>query len=149
MNNGTMPEYGFNIPGQGPPPYGFNPQMSSYPPSDNQGGEFASPQFATQFLAQPVVTDMAVQYGNALVGTGKQHLEKYVPVTALKYYFAVNTDYVFAKLMLLFFPFTHKVSQKIFKEKDIYIHIYIMHICILNSLKILFALFLFYIKINL
>lgn len=112
MNNGTMPEYGFNVPGQGPPPYGFNPQMSNYPPSDNQGGEFASPQFATQFLAQPVVTDMAVQYGNALVGTGKQHLEKYVPVTALKYYFAVNTDYVFAKLMLLFFPFTHKVSLK-------------------------------------
>jgi len=105
-----MPEYGFNVPGQGPPPYGFNPQMSNYPPSDNQGGAFASPQFATQFLAQPVVTDMAVQYGNALVGTGKQHLEKYVPVTALKYYFAVNTDYVFAKLMLLFFPFTHKVS---------------------------------------
>lgn len=108
MNNGTMSEYGFNVPGQGPPPYGFNPQMSSYPPSDNQGGEFTSPQFATQFLAQPVVTDMAVQYGNALVGTGKQHLEKYVPVTALKYYFAVNTDYVFAKLMLLFFPFTQK-----------------------------------------
>lgn len=110
MNNGTMPEYGFGVPGQGPPPYGFNPQMSNYPSSDNQGGEFASPQFATQFLTQPVVTDMAVQYGNALVGTGKQHLEKYVPVSALKYYFAVNTDYVFAKLMLLFFPFTHKVS---------------------------------------
>ncbi|XP_018052749.1 PREDICTED: protein YIF1B-A [Atta colombica] len=108
MNNGTMPEYSFGVPGQGPPPYGFNPQMSNYPSSDNQGGEFATPQFATQFLAQPVVADMAVQYGNALVGTGKQHLEKYVPVSAMKYYFAVNTDYVFAKLMLLFFPFTHK-----------------------------------------
>jgi len=120
MNNGTMPEYGFNIPGQGPPSYGFNPQMPSYPPSDNQGGEFVSPQFTTQFLAQPVVTDMAVQYGNALVGTGKQHLEKYVPVTALKYYFAVNTDYVFAKLMLLFFPFSHKVSfrRKFYLKKE-------------------------------
>ncbi|KYN04953.1 Protein YIF1B, partial [Cyphomyrmex costatus] len=107
INNGTVPEYGFGVPEQGQPPYGFNPQMSNYLSSDNQG-EFGSPQFATQFLAQPVVTDMAVQYGNALVGTGKQHLEKYVPVTALKYYFAVNTDYVFAKLMLLFFPFTHK-----------------------------------------
>lgn len=109
-NNGAMPEYGFNVPGgvQAPSPYGFNPQMSNYPLNDQgQGGEFTSPQFATQLLAQPVVTNMAVQYGNALVGTGKQHLEKYVPVTALKYYFAVNTDYVFAKLMLLFFPFTH------------------------------------------
>lgn len=109
-NNGTMPEYGFNVPGQAPPAqYGFNPQISNYPLNDTQGGEFAGPQFATQLLAQPVVANMAAQYGNALVGTGKQHLEKYVPVTALKYYFAVNTDYVFAKLMLLFFPFTHKV----------------------------------------
>ncbi|KAL6440381.1 hypothetical protein ACFW04_003132 [Cataglyphis niger] len=108
VNNGAMPEYGFNVSGQAPSPYGFNPQISNYPLDNTQGGEFASSQFATQLLAQPVVADMAVQYGNALVGTGKQHFEKYVPVTALKYYFAVNTDYVFAKLMLLFFPFTHK-----------------------------------------
>ncbi|EZA59467.1 hypothetical protein DMN91_010745 [Ooceraea biroi] len=108
MNNGGMTEYGFNVPGQGAPPYGFNPQVSNYPPSDNQGAEFPSPQFATELLAQPVVTNMAMQYGNALVGSGKQHFEKYVPITALKYYFAVNTDYVFAKLMLLFFPFVHK-----------------------------------------
>ncbi|XP_012526834.1 protein YIF1B-A [Monomorium pharaonis] len=111
MNNGSNnSEYGFNIPGQGPH-YGINPQMTNYPPGDNRGGSettFMNPQFATQFLAQPVVTDMAVQYGNALVGTGKQHFEKFVPVTALKYYFAVNTNYVFAKLMLLFFPFSHK-----------------------------------------
>lgn len=106
-----MPEYGFNVSGQAAPPYGFNPPMPTYPGSDNQAGEFASSQFATQLLAQPVVTNMAMEYGNALVGTGKQHLEKYVPVTALKYYFAVNTDYVIAKLMLLFFPFTHKVSD--------------------------------------
>jgi len=108
MNNGA--EYGFNVSGQGAPAYGFNPQVSNYLPSDNQGTEFSGPQFATDLLAQPVVTNMAMQYGNALVGTGKQHFEKYVPVTALKYYFAVNTDYVFAKLMLLFFPFMHKVS---------------------------------------
>lgn len=109
-----MPEYGFNVPGQTPPPpppsYGFNPQMSNYPLDNTQGEEFVSSQFATQLLAQPMVTNMAVQYGNTLVGTGKQHFEKYVPVTALKYYFAVNTDYVFAKLMLLIFPFTHNVS---------------------------------------
>lgn len=114
-----MSEYGFNVPGQtplppqpptAPPSYGFNPQMSNYPLDNTQGEEFASSQFATQLLAQPMVTNMAVQYGNTLVGTGKQQFEKYVPVTALKYYFAVNTDYVFAKLMLLIFPFTHKVS---------------------------------------
>lgn len=107
------PKYGFNVPGQSPPPpYGFHPPnyAPNYPPNDHQGGEFANTQFASQLLAQPVVTNMAVEYGNALVGSGKQHLEKYIPVTALKYYFAVNTDYVFAKLMLLFFPFAHKVS---------------------------------------
>lgn len=118
MNNGAMPEYGFNVSGQAPT-YGFNPQISSYPPSDNQGAEFPNPQFATELLAQPVVTNMAMQYGNVLVGSGKQQFEKYVPITALKYYFAVNTDYVFTKLMLLFFPFMHKVSymENIFKRK--------------------------------
>lgn len=110
LNNSPMPEYGFNVPGQAPPPYGFSPQIPNYPQNDNQRGEFTNSQFATQLLAQPVITDMAVEYGNVLVGTGKQQLEKYVPVTALKYYFAVNTDYVLAKLMLLFFPFTNKVS---------------------------------------
>lgn len=29
----------------------------------------------------------------------------------LKYYFAVDTAYVVKKLLLLFFPFTHKVSH--------------------------------------
>ncbi|XP_076233902.1 yip1d-interacting factor 1 [Calliopsis andreniformis] len=110
LNNSIPPEYGFNVPEQqSPPAYGFNSvPMQSYPPSNNHGGEYSSQQFTTQFLSQPIVTDMAVQYGNALVGTGKQQFEKYVPVTALKYYFAVDTDYVFAKLALLFFPFTHK-----------------------------------------
>lgn len=66
------------------------------------------------FLADPIVTNVAMQYGNALVGSGKQlvdrEFEKYVPVTRLKYYFAVDTLYVTRKLKLLFFPFTHSVS---------------------------------------
>jgi hypothetical protein len=56
-----------------------------------------------------------MQYGEALVDSGKQlvgqGLEKYVPVSRLKYYFAVNTGYVTKKLGLLFFPFTHSVSS--------------------------------------
>ncbi|ROT85786.1 hypothetical protein C7M84_006853 [Penaeus vannamei] len=36
-----------------------------------------------------------------------QKLEKYVSMTQLKYYFAVDTRYVMKKLQLLFFPFTH------------------------------------------
>lgn len=62
-------------------------------------------------LGQPVVQDMAMQYGQQLAGAGKtiikQEMEKYVPVSKLKYYFAVDTKYVISKLTLLFFPFTH------------------------------------------
>ncbi|XP_043525088.1 protein YIF1B isoform X2 [Frieseomelitta varia] len=104
MDNGMAPEYGFK-----PQPYGYtSPPMQHYQPPENLGDDYASPQFATQLLTQPMVTNMAVQYGNALVGSGKQQFERYVPVSALKYYFAVDTNYVIAKLALLFFPFAHK-----------------------------------------
>lgn len=63
-------------------------------------------------LGQPMVQDMAMQYGQQLAGAGKtmlkKEVERYVPVSKLKYYFAVDTKYVISKLMLLFFPFTHK-----------------------------------------
>lgn len=39
----------------------------------------------------------------------KKEIEKYVPVSRLKYYFAVDTKYVVSKLGLLLFPFTHRV----------------------------------------
>jgi hypothetical protein len=75
----------------------------------NQG--FSIP---SQFLNEPLVANVAMQYGQALVGSGKQlvdrELEKYVPISRLKYYFAVDTRYVTKKLGLLFFPFTHSVS---------------------------------------
>lgn len=71
------------------------------------GGQFA-------MFQQPIVQDMALQYGQKLADQGKQlvesNFEKYVPVTRLKYYFAVDNKYVINKLRLIFFPFTHKVS---------------------------------------
>jgi hypothetical protein len=70
-----------------------------------------------QFLNEPLVANVAMQYGQALVGSGKQlvdrELEKYIPVSRLKYYFAVDTRYVTKKLGLLFFPFTHSVSSDV------------------------------------
>lgn len=110
VNSGPQQDYGFNVAEQPPPPYGFNaapPHQQSYNPNEIRPDSFAPPQYATQLLAEPIVTNMAVQYGSALVGSGKQQIEKYVPITALKYYFAVDTDYVISKLALLFFPFTH------------------------------------------
>ncbi|XP_012276060.1 protein YIF1B-A [Orussus abietinus] len=109
MNNGMPPEYGFNMPPPSASPYGFStPHTQAYNHTEPRPEGFSTPQFTTQLLAEPVVTNMAMQYGNALVGSGKQHFEKYIPVTALKYYFAVDTDYVVSKLILLAFPFTHK-----------------------------------------
>jgi len=63
----------------------------------------------------PVITNFARQYGESLVGQGKemmdQKLQKFVTLSKLKYYFAVDTAYVLKKMGLLFFPFTHKVSS--------------------------------------
>ncbi|XP_012255301.2 protein YIF1B-A [Athalia rosae] len=113
VNGRSQSDYGFDVAEPPPPAYGFNTAPNFQPGYNNanelrQEAYVSPPPFATQLLAEPMVTNMAVQYGSALVGSGKQQLEKYVPVTALKYYFAVDTDYVVAKLALLFFPFTHK-----------------------------------------
>lgn len=86
----------------------MQPNMGGFPgaPPVNQG--FSIP---PQVFAQPMVADLAMQYGASMMGAGRQmvdkELEKYVPVSRLKYYFAVDTKYVANKLRLLFFPFTH------------------------------------------
>ena len=53
-------------------------------------------------MGNPVVTDMAMQYGQDLVGRGqeelKKNLDKYVSIGQLKYYFAVDTNYVGRKI---------------------------------------------------
>jgi len=77
----------------------------------------------------PVLTNMAKQYGETLVGQGKemvdQKFQKFVSVSKLKYYFAVDTAYVMKKLGLLFFPFVHKVSP---------ISIQLLYFCVYNAL---------------
>lgn len=84
-------------------------------PMQPQQGQFA-------MFQQPIVQDMAMQYGQKLADQGKQlvesQFEKYVPVTRLKYYFAVDNKYVINKLRLLFFPFTHSVSINLWKFMD-------------------------------
>ena len=50
----------------------------------------------------PVMTDMAMRYGQDMMGKGqeelKRNLDKYVSIGQLKYYFAVDTTYVAKKL---------------------------------------------------
>lgn len=69
-------------------------------------------QIGFNMFQQPAVQDMAFQYGQKLADQGKElvnkELEKYVSVTKLKYYFAVDNKYVMNKLKLLFFPFAQK-----------------------------------------
>ncbi|KAB7507500.1 Protein YIF1B, partial [Armadillidium nasatum] len=81
----------------------------SYPNANQYGYPSGFP--GSQFIQDPVVANMAMQYGQNLVGQGKEFvdnkIEKIVSVSKLKYYFAVDTKYVLKKLKLLFFPFTH------------------------------------------
>jgi len=71
---------------------------------------------------QPIVQDMAMQYGQKLADQGKQimenQFEKWVPVAKLKYYFAVDNAYVGRKLRLLFFPYMHKVRVVKHKRRN-------------------------------
>ncbi|CAI5780563.1 Protein YIF1 [Podarcis lilfordi] len=69
---------------------------------------------AGAFLAEPV-SSFAAAYGSSLASQGKEivgrNIDRFVPVTKLKYYFAVDTVYVGRKLGLLLFPFLHQDWQ--------------------------------------
>lgn len=87
------------------------PQTPQQPQLFNPMAPQAIPGFGV--FQQPIVQSMAMEYGQQLADQGKQMMEsqfeKYIPVTRLKYYFAVDNNYVINKLRLLFFPFTHSV----------------------------------------
>jgi len=82
------------------------------PPAQQQNASFAAiPGLAAASGMNPMMTDMAMQYGQDMMGKGqeelKKNLDKYVSIGQLKYYFAVDTTYVAKKLGLLLFPFSH------------------------------------------
>lgn len=87
----------------------LNMSMNPSGPTQQPAANFP-PQFSV--FQQPIVQDMALQYGQKLADQGKEivhtHFEKYIPVTKLKYYFAVDNRYVMNKLRLIFFPFTQR-----------------------------------------
>lgn len=80
-------------------------------PQPTIGGGAGAPINQFAMFQQPIVQDMAMEYGQKLADQGKQlmesQFEKYIPITRLKYYFAVDNKYVINKLRLLIFPFTH------------------------------------------
>jgi hypothetical protein len=114
----------YNPAAQAPMSPGYYPQQGMpFMPMGGVGGNepnnFSMP---TQFLQNPVMANMAMQYGQSLVGQGKEALDrelnKYVSTSRIKYYFSVDTAYVAKKLALLFFPFTHRVSS--FIDSNLY-----------------------------
>lgn len=110
-----------------PNPQSAYGQPSIYPNIAPSNAGIAAAPFA--MLNEPMVQGMALEYGQKLADHGKQlvesQFEKYVPVTRLKYYFAVDNNYVVKKLMLLFFPFTHRVRFRF--ESFVSPHIFNIH----------------------
>lgn len=82
-------------------------QQQGMPGMQGGFGQFAG----NEFLQGPMA-NVAVGYGAAMANQGKEyvekHIDRFVSVSKLKYYFAVDTTYVVKKLGLLIFPFTHK-----------------------------------------
>lgn len=95
---------------RGPTPTSTVPTASA--PSGTAPGPYTGgPQIGIDnFIGNPMVTGMAMQYGQEFMGRGgeeiKKNLDKYVSIGQLKYYFAVDTSYVAKKLGVILFPFT-------------------------------------------
>ncbi|XP_072285810.1 protein YIF1B isoform X2 [Pyxicephalus adspersus] len=66
---------------------------------------------AQAFLSEPM-SNFAMAYGSSLASQGKEmvdkNIDRIIPVSKLKYYFAVDTVYVGKKIGLLFFPYMHR-----------------------------------------
>ncbi|XP_078671152.1 protein YIF1B-like isoform X1 [Branchiostoma floridae x Branchiostoma belcheri] len=100
--------------GGGPTPL-FDDTSSPGDPAYNQnqpqgGGAFYGGMAGQQILTDPMA-NMAMQYGSSLATQGKdvmeKHIDRFISISKLKYYFAVDTTYVGKKLMLLLFPYMH------------------------------------------
>ncbi|KAA0189591.1 hypothetical protein HAZT_HAZT006983 [Hyalella azteca] len=124
--NGYSNSYNYNNPQQSHPQQSYSqapfqpPQSSFQPPQNSALGSAAFP--AAQFIKDPFIANAAMQYGQNLVGQGQQfidqNLEKYMSVSKVKYYFAVDTRYVMKKIQLIFFPFAHSDWSVQFEQSE-------------------------------
>ncbi|XP_069957436.1 protein YIF1B-A isoform X1 [Cherax quadricarinatus] len=91
--------------------YGYPPPGQADQGTSDSFGAYTRGVPGAQIFQDPMVAGMAMQYGQTLAHQGREYvdkkLEKYVSMSQVKYYFAVDTQYVMKKLKLLFFPFTH------------------------------------------
>lgn len=86
---------------------GQTPQMNNQNQQMNQNGIYNPAEMFNDPMAS-----MAVKYGSSLAGQGKdyvaQNVDRWFSISKLKFYFAVDTTYVFKKLILILFPFINK-----------------------------------------
>jgi len=74
------------------------------------------------FFSDPVVSSMAAKYGANLADQGKEYVtknvDKWLSVSKLKYYFAVDTNYVSKKLSIMLFPFLNRDWSIKYSQSD-------------------------------
>lgn len=90
----------------------YDQPTNSFPVSQPQANvptQFFNP--SQNFLNDPVAS-MAMKYGSNLADQGKefvqQNVDKWFSISKLKYYFAVDTNYVAKKLLIILFPFLNR-----------------------------------------
>nr|XP_018892232.2 protein YIF1A isoform X3 [Gorilla gorilla gorilla] len=85
---------------------GYSSQPGGYPASG------ADVVFSVNHLLGDPMANVAMAYGSSIASHGKdmvhKELHRFVSVSKLKYFFAVDTAYVAKKLGLLVFPYTHQ-----------------------------------------
>uniref|UniRef100_A0A3Q3WZS7 Protein YIF1 n=1 Tax=Mola mola TaxID=94237 RepID=A0A3Q3WZS7_MOLML len=68
--------------------------------------------FHSQSMLSDPMSNLAMAYGSSLATQGRdmvdKNLNRFIPISKLKYYFAVDTVYVGKKLGLLVFPYMHE-----------------------------------------
>ncbi|XP_029373908.1 protein YIF1B isoform X2 [Echeneis naucrates] len=78
----------------------------------NQPGGSQAAGFSGQSLLSDPMSNLAMAYGSSLASQGREmvdkNLDRFIPISKLKYYFAVDTVYVGKKLGLLVFPYMHE-----------------------------------------
>ncbi|CAF1084082.1 unnamed protein product [Brachionus calyciflorus] len=101
-------------------PFQPSPVMSSQQ-QNNIPSPFFNPLQAQNLFNDPVAS-MAVKYGSNLADQGKefvqQNVDKWFSISKLKYYFAVDTNYVAKKLFIMLFPFLNRDWSVKYSQDD-------------------------------
>ncbi|XP_023207541.1 protein YIF1B isoform X3 [Xiphophorus maculatus] len=79
---------------------------------NQQAGPQAAGGLPGQSLLADPMSNLAMAYGSSLASQGREmvdkNLDRFIPISKLKYYFAVDTVYVGKKLGILVFPYMHE-----------------------------------------